>query len=300
MADLKNGCPTDANFKEAVCIDAGRVYDSCCDRDCLEDLRCFFLPDAQELINNAISIRLRNAKVLNVSINVEPVNFNKGFYSCDLTFFFLLDFELYNSPHSCPQNISGITSYSKRVILYGSDGNVKVFSSTCNSNCADGNGGVIKTSNCPECVVQAVDPVPLGARIGQVRDCYENICCVPKNICDCIGGEVVTNIQSGEPTVFASIGLFTIVQLVRNVQMLIPVYDFCLPEKPAQILPTNLATPLKKLNFQQMIFSRQDLVIFLPAVVDVAARTNATSKVIIMRKTRTAGKRLLFGNYLTL
>ena len=31
MADLKNGCPTDANFKEAVCIDAGRVYDSCCE-----------------------------------------------------------------------------------------------------------------------------------------------------------------------------------------------------------------------------------------------------------------------------
>ena len=39
MAELKNGCPPEsATFKEAVCIDAGRVYDSCCDRDCLEDL----------------------------------------------------------------------------------------------------------------------------------------------------------------------------------------------------------------------------------------------------------------------
>ena len=249
MADLKNGCPTDANFKEAVCIDAGRVYDSCCDRDCLEDLRCFFLPEAQELINCAISIRLRNAKVLNVSIDVEPVNFNKGFYSCDLTFFFLLDFEVYTSPHSCPQCISGITSYSKRVILYGSDGNVKVFSSSCNSNCTDGNGGVIKTSNCPECVVQAVDPVPLGARIGQVRDCYENVCCVPKHICDCIGGEVVTNIRNGEPTVFASIGLFTIVQLVRNVQMLVPVYDFCLPEKTCTDTTDQPCDAFKKIKF---------------------------------------------------
>lgn len=26
-------------FKEAVCIDAMRVYDSCSDKDCLEDLR---------------------------------------------------------------------------------------------------------------------------------------------------------------------------------------------------------------------------------------------------------------------
>ena len=93
MADLRNGCPTDGSFKEAVCIDAGRVYDSCCDRDCLEDLRCFFLPENQALINNAISVRLRSAEVLNVFIDVEPVNFNKGFFSCDLTFFFLLGFD---------------------------------------------------------------------------------------------------------------------------------------------------------------------------------------------------------------
>ena len=29
-------------FKEAVCIDAGRVYDSCSDKDCLEDLQVYF------------------------------------------------------------------------------------------------------------------------------------------------------------------------------------------------------------------------------------------------------------------
>ena len=90
MADLKNGCPPEnGTFKEAVCVDAGRVYDSCCDRDCLEDLRCFFLPEDQAVINCATSVRLRSAEVLNVFIDVEPVNFNKGFFSCDLTFFFL-------------------------------------------------------------------------------------------------------------------------------------------------------------------------------------------------------------------
>ncbi len=32
MTDLKNGCPPEnAAFKEAVCVDAGRVYDSCCE-----------------------------------------------------------------------------------------------------------------------------------------------------------------------------------------------------------------------------------------------------------------------------
>ena len=60
MADFKNF----ENCNDAVCIDAGRVYDSCCDRDCLEDLRCFFLPETQTLINNALSVRLRSAEVL--------------------------------------------------------------------------------------------------------------------------------------------------------------------------------------------------------------------------------------------
>lgn len=32
MADLRNGCPTDLDANEAVCIDAGRVYDSCCEQ----------------------------------------------------------------------------------------------------------------------------------------------------------------------------------------------------------------------------------------------------------------------------
>ncbi len=230
MADLKNGCPTDAAFKEAVCIDAGRVYDSCCDRDCLEDLRCFFLPEDQELICKATSVRLRSAEVLNVFIDVQPVNFNKGFFSCDLTFFFLLGFDLFTSPNNCPTCINGITTYNKRVILYGSEGNVKVFSSTISEDCVNHNPSH-RSNNCPKCVVQAVDPVPLSAHIGEIRDCYENVCCIPDCVCKCIGGKVVTEQERGEPAVFVTLGLFTIVQLVRNVQMLIPVYDFCIPEK---------------------------------------------------------------------
>ena len=32
MADIEKSCPADdCGFKEAVCIDAGRVYDSCCE-----------------------------------------------------------------------------------------------------------------------------------------------------------------------------------------------------------------------------------------------------------------------------
>ena len=47
MADSTSGCSTNRDFKEAVCIDVGRVFDSCCDRDCLEDLRVYFSEDGQ-------------------------------------------------------------------------------------------------------------------------------------------------------------------------------------------------------------------------------------------------------------
>ena len=232
MADVLNDCPTDVTaFKEAVCVDAGRVYDSCCDRDCLEDLRCFFTPEVQGYIDEAISVRLRSAEVLNVYINVEPVTFNKGFYSCDLTFFFLLEFDLFMTPNGCPVPIKGISSFNKKVILFGSDGNVKVFSSVVNHSDDGCPNPVRRTSNMPKCVVQCVDPVALNARIGEIRDCYENVRMVPKSVCDCLGGDVVTELENGRPTVYATIGLFTIVQLIRNVQMLMPVYDFCIPEK---------------------------------------------------------------------
>ncbi len=247
MADLRNGCPTDLDANQAVCIDAGRVYDSCCDRDCLEDLRCFFLPETQALINHAKSVRLRSAEVLNVFVDVEPVNFNKGFYSCDLNFFFLLSFDLYTSSHSCPKVINGIATFSKKVILYGSDGCVKTFSNYSGTECGCENG-TVRGNNMPKCVVQTVDPVPLSAKLCEIRDCYET-CCIPKCVCEALGGNVVTDLQNGTPTIYATIGLFTVVQLIRNVQMLIPVYDFCIPEKTCRNSGAEPCDTFSKIKF---------------------------------------------------
>ncbi len=249
MADLRNGCVPCGDFKEAVCIDAGRVYDSCCDRDCLEDLRCFFLPETQALINRAVSVRLRSAEVLNVFIDVEPVNFNKGYFSCDLTFFFLLSFDLYTSTHGCPKVINGIASFSKKVILFGSDGCVKTFSNVLGNECTRNNSDTLSGNNMPKCVVSTVDPVPLSARIGEIRDCYENVCCVPDCVCEAIGGNIVSDLQNGTPTIYATIGLFSVIQLIRNVQMLIPVYDFCIPEKQCKSSIDHPCDTFSKIQF---------------------------------------------------
>lgn len=251
MSDINVNCPTeDVCFKEAVCIDAGRVYDSCCDRDCLEDLRCFFTAEAQSYVERAISVRIKSAEVLNVYIDVEPVNFNRGFYSCDLTFFFKLEFDLFMSPHSCPVTVKGISSYAKKVILFGSEGCVKVFSSkSVNNDYESCERPVKETSNMPKCVVQSVDPVALSAKICEIKDCYENVRCIPESICDCIGGTVVTDLERGTPTVYVTLGLFTIVQLIRNVQMLIPVYDFCIPEKQCEDTADQPCDVFKRIKF---------------------------------------------------
>ncbi len=250
MAELNSGFKAPGSFKEAVCIDGGRVYDSCCDRDCLEDLRCFFTARGQEIIQQALNVRIRSAEIINVFIDVEPVNFNRGYYACDLTFFFLVKFDVFCSPHSKPVPVRGVCFFDKKAILYGSEGNVKIFSNEFSQEGANDHQ-VRPTNNLPKCVVQCVDPVPLAARVCEIRDCYENVRCMPSCVCNRLGGEVCTSLSNGDKTVYATIGLFSIIQLIRNVQMLIPVYDFCIPEKQCSCdEPTECACDIfKKIKF---------------------------------------------------
>ncbi|MBQ1231297.1 MAG: hypothetical protein IIX73_02920 [Clostridia bacterium] len=214
----------------------------------MEDLRCYFLPADQALIKRAQSVKTRSAEVLNVYIDVEPVSFNRGYYSCDLTFFFLVEFDLFITPHAAPSTVRGIAYFNKKVILYGSDGNVKVFSNNVTLEDAM-DMQMVRTQNTPRCVVQSVDPIPLSARIGEIRDCYESSCCIPNCICGCLGGQVMTELENGTPTIFVTLGLFTIVQLVRNVQMLIPVYDFCIPEKQCDDTTDHPCDVFRKIEF---------------------------------------------------
>ncbi len=221
---------TNSAFKEAVSIDAGRVFDSCCDRDCLEDLRCYFSEADQATINEARSIRVKNAEIANVYIDVEPITFNRGYYSCDMTFFFVIDFDIVTALDAQPTTITGAAYFSKKVILYGSEGNVKIFSNV--TTIEDGNDEQLQSAtNNPRCVVQCVDPIALSARIGELIEGYCPICHIPESIQRRCGGRLVTEAQIGTPTVYVTLGLFSIVQLIRNVQMVIPVYDFSIPDK---------------------------------------------------------------------
>lgn len=52
---------------------------------------------------------------------------------------------------------------------------------------------------------------------------------IPECICNCIGGNICT---SGETQrIYVTIGLFVITRLQRSIQLLIPYYDYCIPQK---------------------------------------------------------------------
>lgn len=217
--------------KEAVCVDAGRVYDSCSDKDCLEDLRVYFSERDQMIVDHAVSARAKKAEVISTFIDVEALPFNHGYYSCDLTFYFAIELEVYAGHGAGCTTIKGVAVFEKKVILFGSEGSVKVFSGEF---CPDSHDRQeMPTRNMPRCTVQVAEPVLLGTKLVENRECVNLCCCgcscIPACVCERFGCSFCE--PDNGKVVLVTLGIFTIVQLIRNVQMLMPIYDFCMPSK---------------------------------------------------------------------
>ncbi|MGN1051383.1 MAG: hypothetical protein ACI4QE_03685, partial [Acutalibacteraceae bacterium] len=114
---------------ESVCIDAQRVYDSCGDKDCLKDMKLYFLGCDKEAVESATGVKLCDADVVTVHTTLEKVPFHRGFYSVNMTYYFDLALELVSCPGNPPARVHGLGIFEKKVILYGSEGNVKIFTS---------------------------------------------------------------------------------------------------------------------------------------------------------------------------
>ncbi len=214
-------------IREAVCINAPRIYDSCSDKDCLEDLPVLLTKPGQCLIDKAASVRLNTVNVCNVSVSLQPVPFHNGFYAVDMIFYFDVGLDAFMAPNALPMPVKGLAVFSKRAVLFGSEGSVKIYT----SDCPDSPEGLPDVSqNCPKAIVQVAEPVALSARLEKHRDSiHMPPLRIPESIINRYGGEFVQS--ETEKDVLVSIGIFTIVQLQRDVQMKIPSYDFCMPRK---------------------------------------------------------------------
>jgi len=160
---------------------------------------------------------------------VEPVQFNQGYYTIDIRFYFRISLDVYTDI-TRPKRVEGIAVYDKKIALFGSEGKSKVFRSSFNLDAPDKQ--IKESTNLPKAVVEVVDPIALDARL--VEKCSDNICnnccdinSIPECICNCLEG--VLSQSDTERRVYVTLGLFTITKLERNVQLLIPVYDFCIP-----------------------------------------------------------------------
>ena len=240
-----------AKVKEAVCVQVEKVYDSCKEKDCIEDAKVIFHHHGciQKLINKAINVKCRRAEVIDVYMDVEHVPFKHGFFSVDVKFFIKVTLDFFIPKKRCGVKIipvNGIVVFDKKVLLFGSEGNVKIFKSHFVEHDID---TPVKSSlqqdNLPVSKVEVAEPIALSAKIQDLMDkCFEDTCCIdqlPRGVAESLETDIVEEDDifeaeegdRGFPTrrVVVTIGLFSIIKLVRNVQLLIPAFNFCVPKK---------------------------------------------------------------------
>lgn len=168
--------------REAVCIHTKKIYSSCRDKDCIEDLRFYPTATAQSVLSTAQGLRGGSAELIYTFVDVEPVNFNRGYYTVDMHFFYRITLQALNGSTRYTE-IEGLATFDKRVVLFGSESGAKIYSSI---------GGV------PAGILAAFD-------------------------------EPIIFDESAIRRVCISLGQFSTVRLERDTQLLIPVYDYCIP-----------------------------------------------------------------------
>lgn len=225
MSEFSNG-----GFKEAVCIEAMRIFDSCSDKDCLEDLEVTLSAEDQTTVEEANFIKAKCVEVSNVTFAIDPVPFNKGFYTVDITYTFSVDIDAYATATSTPTTVTGTATFNKKVILFGSDGSTKTFSSDDTTTPALVGCGCYSTL--PRATVNVVEPIVLEASL-KCQFPYNQRPCADYDgqSCTCTLPACPDQSTCTTKRVYITIGMFTIVQLSRPVPMLMPAYDYCIPSK---------------------------------------------------------------------
>lgn len=126
--------------RDLVCIDTYRVLDSCRDKDCFENVRVYLTCTGQDIIDRTGVVRAKCAKVVWSCINIDSVPFNRGFYQLFIKIYVKITFEACVGPGNM-QEFEGIAVVEKKVILFGSEGNVSVFKSEMQQGSFCGCGG---------------------------------------------------------------------------------------------------------------------------------------------------------------
>ena len=232
MMDNK-GC-VNSHQKESICIDTFRVLDSCRDKDCFENVKVYLTEFGEEIIERTSAIRAKCAKIICAYIDVNDVPFNRGFYQLNIKIYVRITFEACVS-HGNIQEFEGVAVVEKKVILFGSEGNVSVFKSDssvsgfCNSTPCEG----VHSSTSPRAVFETVDPIVLNVKIFEPRE--SNCCCcccclddLPDYVVKQVNGHLI---DRNERVLAVSLGFFSVVKIERPAQLIVNATEYNIPEK---------------------------------------------------------------------
>ena len=216
--------------REAVCIHTKKIYSSCRDKDCIEDLRFYPTATAQSVLSTAQGLRGGSAELIYTFVDFEPVNFNRGYYTVDMHFFYRITLQALNGSTRYTE-IEGLATFDKRVVLFGSESGAKIYSSIPEANAID--APLNLTANLPTAVVEVVDPMLLCAHFADNCNCRcgcdrGTLGGVPAGILAAFDEPIIFD-ESAIRRVCISLGQFSTVRLERDTQLLIPVYDYCIP-----------------------------------------------------------------------
>jgi hypothetical protein len=226
--------PIPEHCPDAVPIKVNRVFDSCSDRDCLTNVKITL--DKGTLSPNVTLVKSRCVRVTEICMSVEPVPFNRGFFSVDLTYTFQVELMAYERACGRPTLLTGTAYAGKNVILYGGESNSKTFFSQ-NNPCSHpaGTDGCVEGINLPTAAVQVVEPIALETKI------------VTKS----------SNMEVDEHptrTVVMTLGLFSVVELFRPVTILVPTYEYTIPTKECRADTESPCAIFDKIRFPAEAF----------------------------------------------
>ena len=239
---LGNGCGKGGENR-TVCIETNRILDSCRDRDCFENVRVFLTDLGQEIIEHTTQVRVKDACIAWTYIGIDPVQFNRGFYTVHIRFYIKLIFEACLCAGQA-REFDGLAVLEKQVVLFGGDSGVSIFRSSADGTafCAEPQP-CYKDRSVPTAVVEAVEPIVLGTRVLEPV-CPEPVCCcccacdVPQSIAGCLSAPLCPdtcgdggNSGGNGRRLVVSLGIFSLVRLVRPSQYLINASEFVIPDK---------------------------------------------------------------------
>lgn len=227
--------------KETVCIETNRILDSCRDRDCYENVKVFLTECGKEIIEHTSAVRVKNACIKQANIAIDPVQFNRGFYSISIRFYIKIVFEACVG-NGRSQEFDGVAVIEKKVILYGGECNANVFRSSGDFSdfCAYPEP-CKKDISVPTAVVETVEPIVLGVNI--LENKKECCCCccacdIPEAVAASLNGNLPYDDDSDRRYLAVSIGIFSVIRIVRPGQYVISASEYIIPDKEC-VSPTN-------------------------------------------------------------